>query len=91
VTDLEEYAQDAEEQGISLSLLELEHQTMRGIEAALRRLDAGELGTCSDCEGAMSAARLRALPFASRCLLCQQQHDRRTAAAPRFGSALTEH
>ena len=75
VMDSEEHSLDAEEQGIGFSVLELTSQTLRGIETALQRLEAGAFGTCSDCGGRISEARLRALPFAARCLACQDSRD----------------
>ena len=54
------------------SVLELTSRTVQGIETALHRLDAGEFGTCSDCRCRISDTRLRALPFAARCLACQE-------------------
>lgn len=75
VLDFEEHALDAEEQGIGFAVLELTSRTVRGIETALQRLAAGELGTCSDCRGRIAEARLRAMPFAARCLACQERHD----------------
>ncbi len=75
VVDFEERSLSAEMQGVGFSLLELTSQTMRGIETALLRLEAGEFGTCSDCRRRISGARLRALPFAALCLACQERYD----------------
>jgi DnaK suppressor protein len=83
VMDAEEHSLDAEEQSLGFSLLELTSQTLQGIETALQRLETGELGTCSDCQSRISAARLRALPFAALCLACQQQRDIGAVAAAR--------
>ncbi len=66
---------DAGEQGIGFSLLELTSRTVRGIETALERLEAGEFGACSECGGEIGEARLRALPFAALCLHCQEKRD----------------
>jgi RNA polymerase-binding transcription factor DksA len=73
--DVEETSLDAEERGLGLSLLEITSQTVRRIETALQRLEAGELGTCSDCGGDIGEARLQALPFAALCLACQEKRD----------------
>lgn len=81
VTDLEEQSVDAEELGIGFSLLQLASQTLQGIETALRRLEAGVFGTCSDCHARIPEARLRALPFASLCLACQERRDEAAAEA----------
>ena len=75
VIDDEEHSLDLEELDVGVSVLELTSQTVQGIETALRRVDAGEYGTCSDCRSRISSARLRALPFADRCRGCQEQRD----------------
>jgi RNA polymerase-binding transcription factor DksA len=82
VIDVEERSLDAEEQGVGFSLLELTSQTVHSIETTLRRLEAGEFGTCSDCRRRISAARLRAQPFAARCFACQEKHDIAAVASP---------
>ena len=89
VLDLEEQALDAEEQGIGFSVLELTSRTVHGIETALQRLEAGQLGTCSDCRCRISDARLRALPFAALCLACQERHDLAAGWRERAGWART--
>jgi len=43
------------------------------IEAALSRIDRGEYGICERCGQAIPAARLEALPNASRCVACQEE------------------
>lgn len=87
VMDVEERSLDAEEQGIGFSVLELTSRAVQGIETALRRLENGAFGTCSDCWCAISDTRLRALPFADLCLTCQEVHD--VAAAGKKGGAST--
>ena len=88
VLDAEEHSLDAEEEGVGFSLLALKSERVRGIETALRRLAAGAFGKCSDCRGEISGARLRAQPFATLCLSCQEKHD--LAAASR-GPARQHH
>jgi DnaK suppressor protein len=75
VMNLEERASDAEGEGVAFSLMEMTARTVQGIETALRRLDAGELASCDDCGCAIAEARLRAVPFASRCVACQEEQD----------------
>lgn len=74
-TDLEEHSVDAEEVEVGVSVLELTSQTVRSIESALERLEAGAYGTCTDCNSVISSVRLRALPFADRCRACQEKRD----------------
>lgn len=45
-------------------------QEIRMIEAALRRVAAGEYGTCVTCGAAISDARLDVLPFTPFCRDC---------------------
>jgi DnaK suppressor protein len=68
VTDVEEGAE-------GLAELEISSRTVRGIETALRLLEAGRYGVCSDCAAGIPAARLKAVPFAERCRDCQEHRD----------------
>jgi DnaK suppressor protein len=86
VMDSEEQSLNAEGRGVGFSVLELTSRTVQGIEAALQRLDAGVFGTCFDCRGQISSARLRALPFAALCLACQQRQDTHGPAPTANGS-----
>ena len=58
-----------------IALLEARTQERIQLDEALRRLDEGTYGICEDCEEAISPARLRALPFARRCVTCQEQYE----------------
>jgi DnaK suppressor protein len=59
--------------------LDLENRWLRQIDAALKRIDDGEFGTCLECEGPISPKRLAAVPWATYCLRCQELDDRRQA------------
>jgi DnaK suppressor protein len=58
-----------------IALLEARTQQRIQLDEALRRLDDGTYGMCEDCETPISPARLRALPFARRCVACQEQFE----------------
>ena len=58
-----------------IALLEARTQERIQLDEALRRLDEGTYGICEDCEASISPARLRALPFARRCVACQEQYE----------------
>ena len=49
---------------------------IRGIEAALRRVDMGVYGVCRECDGDIAFERLQSQPAAERCVACQEQHER---------------
>ena len=45
------------------------------IEAALRRITLGEFGICAECGGVIGLKRLRALPWVSNCIECQERWE----------------
>ncbi len=58
------------------------------IEDAMRRMDDGTYGICEACSNGIERARLRALPFAKKCMVCQNAAERgRTRYRP-FGGTL---
>ena len=73
--DIEALSDNATTTGVGAAVIEITSRTLQGIEGALRRLRAGKYGECADCGGEISAARLRALPFAERCRDCQGLAD----------------
>lgn len=81
---------DVDSQGdIELALLQMKAETLVRIDEALVRLDAGQYGSCRECEGRISEGRLRALPFAVRCQACEtrrEQEQGRVRLAERRGS-----
>jgi DnaK suppressor protein len=67
---------------IGFALIQMKAETLNRIDAALRRLEEGTYGGCSECGDEIAEARLRALPFALRCKDCEEtretaeRHDR---------------
>ena len=51
----------------------------RHVKAALLRIHDGSFGVCVDCECDISPKRLAALPWATRCIRCQEASDRHGA------------
>ncbi len=45
------------------------------VRSALRRLESASYGVCENCEEPIGTKRLRALPWASRCIRCQSADD----------------
>ncbi len=81
-----------------IALLEARTRQRNQLDDALRRLDEGTYGICEDCEVPIAPARLRAMPFARRCVKCQEQaelfeqvlqREDREEAAPRGGIGST--
>lgn len=65
--------------GIEFALLQMRAETLARIDAALERLDAGKYGLCFDCAAEISESRLRALPFAARCQICEERREEKEA------------
>ena len=61
---------------LNLGLLDVRTEELAEVERALVRLRGGDYGTCAGCGEAIDADRLEAAPTATRCLLCQQKHER---------------
>ncbi len=58
-----------------ISILEVRNRMRNQIDEALRRLQDGTYGTCEDCTREISPERLKAMPFARRCVECQQKAE----------------
>ena len=63
------------QQDVELALVQMKHETVKRIDDALARLEANGYGRCLECEDEIDAARLRALPFAVRCLTCENARE----------------
>lgn len=63
-------------QDVSFELLELDDATRREVEDALERIEDGTYGRCESCDRWIPRARLRAIPFARRCVDCQRELER---------------
>lgn len=59
------------------ALLAMEQQQLQQIEAALQRIEDGVYGKCTECGDPIPPERLEILPYATLCVRCQSQQDRR--------------
>lgn len=75
VRDVEALTDNSSTSGVGAALVQITARTLQGIESALRRLKTGKYGKCSECQGDIPEARLRAMPFAERCRDCQELFD----------------
>lgn len=77
--------QSTENRNMAVGRLSAHARRRQEIRMALRRLDAGEYGLCVDCEDDIAAKRLQAVPWAERCVSCQEKHEREAAYNPSAG------
>ncbi len=68
--------QYASERDLAIRNVDRESGLLRDVKAALRRVHDGSFGTCIECDLAISAKRLAAVPWAPRCIQCQDTADR---------------
>ncbi len=66
-------ASAAYEQAKDLALRQNAEQLLTQIEDALQRFEQGTYGTCERCRVDIDPARLKALPYVTLCLRCQQR------------------
>jgi len=86
VRDVEEQSVDDFVTEVDFALMQMKSETLKRIDQAISRLEDGTYGRCEECEAEISAARLKALPFASRCRGCQENAES-TARAEREARA----
>jgi DnaK suppressor protein len=68
--------QEASERDWAMSNLERNSNRLREVRAALDRIELGVFGICAGCEETINPKRLEAVPWASRCIVCQEAADR---------------
>jgi DnaK suppressor protein len=67
---------DAEpEDDLAFALIQLKGEMLEKVNEAMRRMDEGAYGRCTDCGELIDASRLRAMPFAVRCRDCEQTRE----------------
>ncbi len=62
-------------QAMAKASAERREAVLRNIEAALKRLDAGDYGFCRDCEESINPKRLEFDPTALRCIDCESKRE----------------
>lgn len=68
--------QFASERDLAIRNADRESKPLRQVNAALRRIQDGSFGICTECESQISPRRLAALPWALRCIQCESAADR---------------
>jgi DnaK suppressor protein len=64
----------------AITMDRLAHE-LKLIDQALVDVETGRYGVCIECEEPIAPKRLKALPFATRCLACQEESERTARAA----------
>jgi DnaK suppressor protein len=77
--DVLDQVQLAAERELTTRSLDRESRLLRNVRAALGRIAEGTYGTCFECEEEISHKRLRAVPWATMCIGCQEEADEKVA------------
>src|SRR5580692_11184792 len=64
--------QYATERDLAIRNVDRDSTLLRQVKAALLRMGDGTFGICLDCESPISPKRLAAVPWATRCIECQE-------------------
>ncbi len=70
-----EAAQEREEEEVRFAVLDQSREAQAQVAEAMHLLAEGRYGRCLTCGKPIPAARLRVLPFALRCLPCQERFE----------------
>jgi DnaK suppressor protein len=71
----------------SARTLEQDSRLLRQVETALERLRDRTFGTCEGCQDKIAPKRLRAIPWATRCVSCQERIETSDMSPPRLALA----
>jgi DnaK suppressor protein len=84
--DYIDYAVSSYDREFLLSLTELEQHRLTLVDKALKRIERGGFGLCTQCERPIPTRRLEVQPWAQYCVRCQELADSGLTEEP-FGSA----
>jgi RNA polymerase-binding protein DksA len=74
---LADTATETYDRELDYTLEENSGHVLAEIDAALKRIEEGTYGVCSNCGKPIPEARLEALPWATLCIDCQRERERR--------------
>jgi YteA family regulatory protein len=74
---LADTATETYDRELDYTLEENSQHVLAEIEAALKRIEEGTYGICSNCGNQIPEERLEALPWATLCIDCQRDLERR--------------
>ena len=70
-------ATDNYDREFSLDLASKERVVLMEVNHALQKLQEGQFGLCESCKKPITKVRLKAVPYATLCLKCQQAKEKK--------------
>lgn len=80
--DSDDAPQREGERELDMALSDLETRELGAVNQALARLGAGSYGICADCEVEIPYDRLKAEPWALRCVACETRLEDKNRLRP---------
>lgn len=74
---MSDMAADTYDRELSTNMVSAEQEVLYQIDDALKRMDEGSFGACSECQQPISMSRLKAVPYASLCIECQRLKEQK--------------
>jgi RNA polymerase-binding protein DksA len=74
---LADTATETYDRELDYTLEENSGHVLAEIDAALERIEVGTYGICTNCDQPVALERLEALPWATLCIDCQRDRERR--------------
>jgi RNA polymerase-binding protein DksA len=74
---LADTATETYDRELDYTLEENSEHVLAGINSALERIEAGTYGICMNCGKPIAEERLEARPWATLCIDCQRERERR--------------
>ena len=68
---------DTYERELSMNIVSSEQEILYQVDDALKRISDGGYGVCQQCDQPITLSRLRAVPYASLCVKCQRDKERK--------------
>ena len=73
--DMADHGSGELNQHLSVTLMENDRIELERIERAITRMQDGTYGECEVCEKAIPMSRMKAIPWATRCINCQSRFE----------------
>ncbi|MCX6575663.1 MAG: TraR/DksA family transcriptional regulator [Candidatus Aminicenantes bacterium] len=77
--DVADKAESSYTKEFLLSLSDVEREQLFQIDAALKRIERKEFGSCQMCQKEINRKRMNALPWTAYCIECQEKSESETS------------
>jgi len=76
IADMYDLADDERERQFSILLCNRDREKLELIDEALERIEEGTYGVCENCGSKIAEGRVKVMPFARYCVVCQSRIEK---------------